>query len=102
MKTLLGSMSAPTAMALSCVIFLVGGVVVELLATMLRVDLWVKTQPVLGGRWRHLRCRYLDVVTLLKALLFKIPSQLGNRLPPNHNPPIVIKLFPMIFARAAN
>lgn len=43
---MLGSMSAPTAMALSCVIFLVGGVVVELLATMLRVDLWVKTQPV--------------------------------------------------------
>ena len=97
MKTLLGSMSAPMAMALSCVIFLVGGVVVELLATMLRVDLWGKPNPFWVGDGG-----IYDVVTLRKALLFKIPSQLGNRLPPNHNPPTVIKLFPMIFARAAN
>ena len=84
-------------MALSCVIFLVGGVVVELLATMLRVDLWVKTQPVLGGRWRHLRCRYLT-----ESIAFQDPLIAWNHLPPNHNPPTVIKLFPMIFARAAN
>jgi len=47
-KTMLGSMPVPTAMAPSCVIFLLGGVVQELLATMLCFDLRVKTQPVSG------------------------------------------------------
>ena len=37
--------------------------------------------------------RIYDVVTLLKASLLEIPSQLGIHLPPNQCPPTVIEIF---------